>query len=152
MGNSETGKLGRLDILWAEDNPNDVQLAQKALRNLDHKGRAEFVSNPVEALDLLRGEGESGDAFRPDLIISDINMPMMQGHEFIKQLKQDDEFRHIPFVFFNISEREEDIKRAYDAGAAGYFLTPFDSRDFQPLIKRILDYWSVSVRNMADSG
>ncbi|MFC2081916.1 response regulator [Candidatus Bipolaricaulota bacterium] len=146
MGNSETQELGGLNILWAEDNPNDVQQLRKALRDLGYKGRLEFARDPVDALALLRGQGEYEAAFQPDLIISDINMPKMHGLEFIKLLKKDDEFRSIPFVFFNISEREEDIWRAYDAGAAGYFITPISAQDFQPLIKRILDYWSVSMR------
>ena len=135
-----------LNILWAEDNPNDVTRARIALKNIGHSGEVMFVQDGKQVLAFLMREGEYVGAFRPDLIISDINMPWMNGLELLEALKKDDDLWEIPFVLMNISERAVDIRQAYRSGAAGYFITPVDCHDLDGVLKPILDYWSVSLK------
>ena len=107
-------------------------------RVCNHIGAAK---DGVEALQYLRREGEFGDAPRPDLILLDLNMPRMDGQEFLKELKADEELRSIPVVVLTSSDADEDIHRSYDLQAAGYVKKPPTLAQLIQIIRKLKAYW-----------
>ncbi|MCA9432907.1 MAG: response regulator, partial [Candidatus Omnitrophica bacterium] len=77
----------------------------------------------------------------PNLIVLDLNMPIMGGLEFLGALKSDPALRQIPVVVMTTSSERKDIERSYDLGAAGYMVKPLDHEEFVTKVKRLHDYW-----------
>jgi two-component system response regulator len=134
----------KMKVLVVEDNPNDVTIIKRAMRKSDVKCELSFAYDGEEALQFLYHEGKFEDAPRPDLILLDLNLPKIGGLEVLAKIKQDDKLRRIPVIVLTISEREEDMVRAYDSGAASYMTKPVDSKDFERLIQTVQDYWRIA--------
>ena len=137
----------RFTILLVEDEPADAFLVREAfienrfLVNLHH------ASDGVEAFEFLRREGERfHTAPTPDLILLDLNMPRMDGREFLAAIKKDDALCSIPVVVLTTSDVERDAVAAYRLGAAGYIVKPVDMDQFFAEMKRLEDYWFSLVR------
>ena len=140
MLNPETIK-----VLVVEDNPNDVSIIKRAMRKSDVKCELYFARDGEEALDFLyRQKEEFEDAPRPDLILLDLNLPKINGLEVLAKIKGDESLRRLPVIVLTISEREEDMVKAYDSGAASYMTKPVDSKDFERLIQTVQDYWRIA--------
>jgi CheY-like chemotaxis protein len=134
----------KLKVLLVEDNPDDVTIVKRAMRKSDLKCDLYVASDGEEALDMLARKGEFEDTPRPDLILLDINLPKINGLEVLAKIKQDDQLKRIPVIVLTISEREEDMARAYDSGAASYMTKPVDSKDFERLIQTVQEYWRIA--------
>lgn len=134
----------KLKVLLVEDNPDDVTIVRRAMRKSDLKCDLYVASDGEEALDMLARKGEFEDTPRPDLILLDINLPKIKGLEVLAKIKQDDQLKRIPVIVLTISEREEDMARAYDSGAASYMTKPVDSKDFERLIQTVQEYWRIA--------
>jgi two-component system response regulator len=93
---------------------------------------------------MLYRTGEYQDTPRPDLILLDINLPKINGLEVLAKIKEDAHLRRIPVIVLTISEREEDMVKAYDSGAASYMTKPVDSKDFERLLQTVQDYWRIA--------
>jgi chemotaxis family two-component system response regulator Rcp1 len=135
----ETPKL--IDILLVEDNPADVLLTKNALEQEQVCNHIGVAKDGVEALQYLRCEGEFADARRPDLILLDLNMPRMDGQEFLNELKADENLRCIPVVVLTSSDADEDIHRSYDLQAAGYIKKPASLAQLVEIVKNLKKYW-----------
>jgi CheY-like chemotaxis protein len=133
-----------MKVLVVEDNPDDVTIIKRAMSKSDIKCELSFAYDGAEALQFLYHEGKFEDAPRPDLILLDLNLPKIGGLEVLAKIKQDDKMRHIPVIVLTISDREEDMARAYDSGAASYMTKPVDSKDFERLIQTVQDYWRIA--------
>ncbi|MBF0562218.1 MAG: response regulator [Alphaproteobacteria bacterium] len=134
-------------ILLVEDDPADAHLVQAAFIENRVLVDLRHVMDGVEAFNYLRRHGESHrDAVRPDLILLDLNMPRMDGREFLTAIKIDDALRSIPVVILTTSEVERDIVASYKLGAAGYIVKPVDFEQFIAAIKSLKDYWCSVVR------
>jgi len=136
--------LERMKVLVVEDNPNDVTIIKRAMRKSDVKCELYFASDGAEALDALHQTGEFADTPRPDLILLDLRLPKVGGLEVLAKIKKDDRLRRIPVIVLTESEREEDMVKAYDSGAASYMTKPVDSKDFERLIQTVQDYWRIA--------
>ena len=136
--------LEKMKVLVVEDNPNDVTIIKRAMRKSDVKCELYFARDGEEALDALAQSGEFEDTPRPDLILLDINLPKINGLEVLGKIKEDERLRRIPVIVLTISEREEDMVKAYDSGAASYMTKPVDSKDFERLIQTVQDYWKIA--------
>jgi len=134
----------KLKVLLVEDNPDDVTIVKRAMRKSDLKCDLYVASDGEEALDMLARKDEFEDTPRPDLILLDINLPKINGLEVLAKIKQDDQLKRIPVIVLTISEREEDMARAYDSGAASYMTKPVDSKDFERLIQTVQEYWRIA--------
>jgi len=134
----------KMKVLVVEDNPDDVTIIKRAMRKSDIKCELSFAYDGAEALQFLYHEGKFEDAPRPDLILLDLNLPKIGGLEVLAKIKQDDKLRRIPVIVLTISDREEDMVRAYDSGAASYMTKPVDSKDFERLIQTVQDYWKIA--------
>ncbi len=133
-----------IKVLVVEDNPNDVAIIKRAMRKSDVKCELYFARDGEEALDFLYGQGEFEDAPRPDLILIDLNLPKINGLEVLTKIKEDDRLKRLPVIVLTISEREEDMAKAYDSGAASYMTKPVDSKDFERLIQTVQEYWRIA--------
>lgn len=128
-------------ILLVEDNPGDVRLAREGLKEADISHRLWDVPDGDRALAFLRREGAYRDVPRPELILLDINLPRMDGHELLREIKRDADLRDIPVVVLTISKADQDILRAYDLHANCYVAKPVDLDRFIEVIKGIWDFW-----------
>ena len=139
--------VGRpLGVLLVEDDPGDVLIAQEALRAGNLSTRLDVVSDGVEAIAYLRNEGEYVDAERPDLILLDLNLPRMSGHEVLAELKGDTSLRRIPVVVLTTSVAAEDIAKSYDLHANVYVSKPVDFDEFAGVVKQIDDFFASVVQ------
>jgi chemotaxis family two-component system response regulator Rcp1 len=126
-----------LDVLLVEDDPADVMIAREALLAGQLSSQLSVVTDGVEAVAYLRKEGGHADATRPDLILLDLNLPRMSGHEVLSEVKSDDNLRRIPIVVLSTSHAEEDIIRSYDLHANVYVAKPVDFDTFTHVVRRI---------------
>jgi CheY-like chemotaxis protein len=139
--------LEPFQILLIEDEPADANLVRLALKENKVICRMHHVFDGVEALAFLRREGiENMNAPRPDLILLDINMPRMNGREFLTALKADEKLASIPVVVLTTSDIERDINASYKLGAAGYITKPVDIDQFIDAIRQLDDYWFALVK------
>ena len=137
----------RFVILLAEDEPADAHLVKVAIAENHILADLQHVLDGREALDYLQREGARfAQAVRPDLILLDLNMPRMDGREFLAAVKQMPDFRDIPVVVLTTSEVERDVVASYDLGAAGYITKPVDVVQFMAVIRDLGNYWIDLVR------
>ena len=134
-----------LTILLVEDNENDVLLVRRALgRQTDVVVEIRVVRDGAEALDYLyRREGyrPADLSPRPDLILLDINLPKVDGHEVLRTVKQDPELLTIPVVMLTTSRDEEDILESYRHSANGYITKALNFSEFCVSLEVLVRYW-----------
>ena len=130
-----------IDVLLVEDDPGDVLLIEEAFADNKVRNRLHTVSDGVEALAFLRREGEYADAVQPDLILLDLNLPRMSGHEVLADIKADQALRRIPVVILTTSRAEQDVLKTYDQHANCYITKPVDLDQFIAVIQSIESFW-----------
>ena len=134
-------------ILLAEDEHADAHLVRTALTENHILVDLRHVRDGREVLEYLRRQGSHfASAPRPNLILLDLNMPRMDGHECLTALKQDPVLRDIPVVVLTTSEAEHDVVTSYHLGAVGYITKPVDVADFIQAIGILCHYWINLVR------
>lgn len=135
------------DILLVEDEPADANLVRAALREGKVFCNLHHVLDGVEALEFLRRQNEAYRAApQPDMILLDLNMPRMNGREFLAAIKADATLQGIPVVVLTTSDVERDVVASYKLGAAGYITKPVDMEQFIDAIRQIGDYWFTLAR------
>ena len=136
--------LERLTILLVEDDPADQKLIRTSLKDQRIANNLHIVSSGEEAMDFLYRSGSYSDATpRPDLILLDLNMPGMGGKEFLRRIKDDEQFKKIPVVILTTSDAERDIIDSYRLQASGYVNKPVTLAEFKEVMKKIEEYWFV---------
>jgi CheY-like chemotaxis protein len=125
------------DILLVEDDEADALLIQEALEQRGETRSITQVQDGVAALDHLR----SPDSERPDLIVLDLNMPRMNGHELLGILKNDEKLRTIPVVVLTTSSTSTDIEAAYDRHANAYVTKPVTLDAFTSTVHSIDEFF-----------
>ena len=126
------------EVLLIEDDMVDVLGFTRALRKSSDPVNLHVVAQGEEAFQFLEKKEGRG---LPNLIVLDLNMPIMGGLEFLGALKSDPALRQIPVVVMTTSSERKDIERSYDLGAAGYMVKPLDHEEFVTKVKRLHDYW-----------
>ena len=96
--------VNSIEILLVEDDPSDVLLIKKAFGQVGLTNSLSVVGDGVEALEFLQRTGQFADAKRPDLIMLDLNMPRMDGREFLQQVKADEDTKRIPVIVLTTSD------------------------------------------------
>ena len=140
--------MRRLTVLLVEDNPRDVRLTQRAFEQADVPHELRIVRDGDEALAYLHREGEyavADSAPKPDMILLDLNLPRMGGHELLQRVRQDVRFRHVPIVVLTTSGRPDDVRQAYDNGANAYLLKPVEFSRFTEVIGHLASFWLETV-------
>jgi CheY-like chemotaxis protein len=105
------------------------------------------VTDGIEALDFLHNRGEYSNAPRPDIILLDLNLPRMNGDEFMKELRAGgSDLVRIPIIVLTSSKSEEDIVKSYDLQANAYLTKPVDPEEFVQIIQTFKSFWLEVVR------
>ena len=127
-------------ILLAEDDMVDAMTVKRAFEEIHITNPLIIVENGEEALEYLKDKNNT----KPAIILLDLNMPKMNGIEFLKIAKKDDELKRIPVVVFTTSKEEQDRIESFNLGVSGYMIKPVDHEQFLEVIKTIHLYWSLS--------
>ncbi len=135
-----------VEILLVEDNPGDVRLTQEALEEGHVSNTLHVATNGEEALDFLHQRGEHEDAARPDLVLLDLNLPRVSGHQVLEDVKNDEALRDIPVIILTTSDRDEDVRRSYRNHANSFITKPVDFDKFLEVVQSIEGYWLAIVR------
>lgn len=141
-------------ILMAEDDPDDCLMISKALEDYRIVNRVRFVSDGEELLKYLHHEGMFSDEAAyplPDLILLDLNMPKVDGREALQVIKNDPALKRIPVVVLTTSKSEEDVARAYQAGANSYITKPVTFAGLTAVLRNLKHYWFEMVELPEDS-
>ena len=101
----------------------------------------DVVTDGVEAIAYLRRQNGFAAARRPDLILLDLNLPRMSGHEVLAEVKSDPELRRIPVVVLTTSQAHADIAKSYDLHASVHVSKPVDFDEFAGVVKQIDEFF-----------
>lgn len=132
-------ELGHL--LLVDDNPGDVLLTEEALRLTGFIHPISVVANGVEAMAYLRRQGRYTECERPDLLLLDLNMPLLDGRGVLKSLKGDPDLCRIPVVVLSTSADPQDIDDSYRLYANCYISKPMDFEDFVSALDALRSFW-----------
>jgi len=127
-------------ILLVEDDNVDAMTVKRALKDLKVTNRLVHSANGEEALDYLRND----DNEKPCVILLDLNMPKMNGIEFLKVAKTDEILKRIPTVVLTTSKDDRDKVESFELNVAGYIVKPVDYKKFVDAIRIINLYWTLS--------
>ena len=138
---SEMINLDPAQVLLVEDNDDDVELTLEALKDSRVRMEIHVVSDGEAAMDFLRGNGEYAGKPRPDLVLLDLNLPIMDGREVLEEIRNDPDLTDLPVVVLTTSSADEDICRAYKLHANCFITKPVDFVQFVEIIKKIEGFW-----------
>jgi len=127
-------------ILLVEDDNVDVMAVERALKDLKIKNQLVSTANGEEALEYLKNNGNK----KPCIILLDLNMPKMNGIEFLKIVKADKTLKKIPVVILTTSSQQQDIVESFQLSVAGYIVKSIDYAKFAKAISTINQYWTLS--------
>lgn len=138
------GDKNQVDILLVEDNPNDAELALRALRKYNLANKVVHVYDGEEALDFVFAKGRYADRNiedRPRLMLLDLKLPKADGLEVLKAVKGDPRTSLIPVVVLTTSKEERNLIESYALGANSYIVKPVDFDKFIQAVKELGFYW-----------
>jgi CheY-like chemotaxis protein len=132
-------------ILLVEDNPNDVELTLEALAEHNLANLVEVARDGEEALDYLycRGNFVGRHSGNPAVILLDLKLPKVDGHEVLRRVRADEDLKLIPVVILTSSREEQDLVRSYRNGVNAYVVKPVDFHDFLDAVKGLGLFWAV---------
>jgi CheY-like chemotaxis protein len=135
-------------VLMVDDNPDDIMFVERALQGSNIDVQFHSVTDGAFLVDCLHGRGRfSGEVpVRPDVILLDLKMPLVDGLTAISQVKGHDDLRMIPIVMMTTSDLETDVTRAYSAGAASFITKPQSFDQLVSVVQRLRDYWFETVQ------
>jgi len=135
-----------ISVLLVEDDPGDVMLVREAFAADKVGNTLSVVSDGVEAMRFVRGEGEYATMARPDLVLLDLNLPRKSGAEVLAEIKGDPRLSTIPVVVLTTSQAEEDVLRSYEMHANAYVTKPVDFDRFGEIVRQIDEFFVGIVR------
>ncbi|MBN1991257.1 MAG: response regulator [Anaerolineae bacterium] len=127
-------------ILLVEDDQVDAMIVKRALQEIKVSNRLYLAGDGEEALHLLQAPNQE----KPGLILLDLNMPRMNGIEFLGLVKQDKTLKRIPVVVLTSSGEVQDKIDSFNLGAAGYLLKPIEYKQFVEMVRTLDAYWTLS--------
>ena len=126
-----------LKILLIEDDTIELMKLNRAMLSLNMSHNVKEANNGEEALELL-----SKEDYCPDIILLDLNMPKINGIEFLIIIKNNTSLKFIPTIILTTSSNKKDLQECYNIGIAGYILKPLKYEDYIAKINLLLSYWS----------
>ncbi|MGA2600063.1 MAG: response regulator [Bryobacteraceae bacterium] len=138
------GKLdpGRCaEILLADDSENEAELTRIGFKKSGLRHNLHHVLNGVECLAFLRKQGEYAKVPAPDLLLLDLNMPIMNGREVLAEIMSDENLRSIPVLILSTSGQDEEILKMYKLGCRSYIVKPVDFNRFLQIVRSLVEYW-----------
>jgi len=137
-------RLNEIEILLVEDNPNDIELALRALKKHNLANKVHVVKDGAEALDYIFGTGSyvSRDVNnKPKVVFLDLKLPKVDGLEVLRRIKSDEITKVIPIVVLTSSTEERDIIESYQLGVNSYIVKPIDFDKFMDAVSELGLYW-----------
>tara|TARA_B100001059_G_scaffold13643_1_gene10994 strand:- start:347 stop:763 length:417 start_codon:yes stop_codon:yes gene_type:complete len=128
-----------LKILLIEDDTIELMKLNRAMLSLNMNHEVTEATNGEEALELLLNE-----KYYPDIILLDLNMPKINGIEFLEILKNNESIKFIPTIILTTSSNEKDLLACFNLGISGYILKPLKYDEYIAKIKVLLSYWSAN--------
>ncbi len=135
-----------IEILFVEDNPNDIELTLRALKKQNLANQVHVVRDGAEALDFLFCKGayskrkiENG----PKMVLLDLKLPKVDGLEVLRRIKSDERTKVIPVVVLTSSQEEQDIVESYKLGVNSYMVKPVNFDQFIECVSELGLYWIV---------
>ncbi len=141
MGKSEQmNKTGPIIII--EDDIDDQELLTAVFNDLGYKNKVRFFADSYEALEFL-----TNTDVEPFLVLSDINMPKLNGLELREKVHNNEDLRlkSIPYLFFSTSAEQQHVVDAYSRSIQGFFIKPNDYDSLKTIIRKIVEYWQECV-------
>jgi chemotaxis family two-component system response regulator Rcp1 len=135
-----------IQILLVEDSPGDVNLTTEALKSARVANELHVVGDGEAAMRFVRAEPPYEHALRPDLVLLDLNLPLMDGREVLAEMKADPDLAAIPVIVLTTSVDEIDVLEAYRLHANSYVTKPVHFNAFLEAISSIEDFWLSIVR------
>jgi CheY-like chemotaxis protein len=129
-----------INILLVEDDEVDVMNVKRAFKKNNIENPLFHAQNGIEALEILRNKTIIPP---PKIILLDINMPKMNGIEFLKEIRKDEELKSLTVFIMTTSNEDSDKFEAYNLNVAGYIVKPLSFEKFSIAIKNLSDYWSI---------
>jgi CheY-like chemotaxis protein len=133
-------KITNKPILLVEDDQVDTMTVMRALKEIHVTNPLVHLENGEDAVNYLRDSQKE----KPCIILLDLNMPIMNGIEFLQVVKNDSKVRCIPVVVLTTSEEQQDKVNSFNLGVAGYMAKPVDYRQFVEVMRSIDAYWTIS--------
>lgn len=127
-----------MKILFIEDDTIETMKLTRTLSKLDEKHSLIQANNGEEALKILKENN------LPDIILLDLNMPRMNGIEFLQILKKDPLLKYLPTIILTTSENRTDLLECYKTGIAGYVIKPLKYDDYEDKLMKVISYWQVN--------
>lgn len=135
--------MNPIDVLYVEDNPDDADVFTRAVSKMDNRLNFRILDNGTEAVQLLHNkrqyEGQS--AVVPKIILLDLNLPGMSGHDILQLLRAHEKTRYVPVIVLSTSDHKNDIKKALDLGANAYVSKPIGYSRFVSTLQEIFNFW-----------
>jgi len=141
--NPSKKKERQINILLVEDDEVDVMNLQRAFKKNKISNPLYIAGDGLEALDMLRNNGTKAITPLPQIILLDLNMPRMNGIEFLEEIRKDERLKPISVIVLTTSNEERDLVAAYNFNVAGYILKPIDFREFTQTVTTLDAYWSL---------
>ncbi|MCP4650430.1 MAG: response regulator [PVC group bacterium] len=135
-----------IKILLVEDNPDDIAITKRALKEAKVINQLWIVRDGQEALDFLYNRSPYNNTQenpQPGLILLDINLPKVDGLEVLKEIKADEQLKNIPIVMLTVSKRDEDVLRGYHNGCNSFIQKPVEFERFVEVVRQIGLYWGL---------
>lgn len=129
-------------FLIVEDDDDHAELVRLSMQISGGNSHLDRVSDGAEAISYLKQYGSHQDKQLPDVILLDLNMPKVNGHQVIEAIKDDDKLKVIPVVVLTTSNAEQDRIRAYESRANGYVVKPVNFAQFKELVCDLEKFWS----------
>jgi CheY-like chemotaxis protein len=122
------------EILFVDDNPGDSDLVEEAFRQYEVEARFRKVDSGQKALDVLRDAAEAGHPL-PDLVLLDVNLPVMSGHQVLSEIRSDPRLRDVEVVMLSASDRRKDIEESERLHATSYVIKPTEWDEYLVLVR-----------------
>ena len=129
--------LSPAKLLVVDDNPGDARLVQEALKSEGLANDVRIANDGETALEILSG----ADGWRADLVLLDLRLPRMGGHEVLTRIRAQPSTRLLPVVVMSSSDREDDVRRAYESHPNAYIRKPLEYDDFKSVIAQLESFW-----------
>jgi len=139
-------RADEVEILLVEDNPYEAELA---IRNLRKSGLANYlvhIEDGAEALDFIFSRGRyagNKGKFSPKLILLDLKLPKVSGHQILKEIRNSNNFKNVPVVMLTSSNEESDLIESYKLGVNSYIVKPMNFESFSKSIADVGKYWTM---------
>lgn len=140
-------------VLVVEDDKDDIFLLQHASKKAGMTGRMTFAENgkhAVELLQALQAQPVAG-SHAPELILLDLNMPVMNGLDFLRWLRNEPAWKKVPVIILTTSEDPRDVSSAYELGANAYTVKPNNPSELSDILKAVQHFW-LTYNRVAEPG